>query len=98
MRNKYIVAYDIRDDKRLRKVFIKMRGFGDPLQYSVFLCELSAKEKAVMVSELEEIINHKDDSIMVINLGIAKHEHEPVDRIELMGRMPSVPERKALVI
>lgn len=65
MRNKYVVAYEIGDNKRLRKVFIKMRGFGDSLQYSVFLCELSAKEKAVMVSELKEIINHKEDSIMI---------------------------------
>jgi len=96
MRSKYIVAYDIGDDKRLRKVFLKMRGFGDPLQYSVFLCELSAREKAIMISELEVIINHKDDSIMIVNLGTA--DHEPMDRIELMGRTPPVPERKALVI
>ena len=96
MRNKYLVAYDIRDEKRLRKVFIKMRGFGDSIQYSVFLCELSAKEKAVMVSELEEIINHKDDSIIVINLGTAKNES--TDRIELIGKRPLTPERKALVI
>ena len=29
MRNRYIVAYDVSDGKRLRSVFKKMNGFGD---------------------------------------------------------------------
>ena len=31
MRNTFLVTYDIRDDKRLRKVFRTMRDFGDHL-------------------------------------------------------------------
>lgn len=41
MRASYLVCYDICDDKRLRKVFRTMRGFGDHLQYSVFECQLT---------------------------------------------------------
>ncbi len=41
MRNTYLVTYDIRDDKRLRKVFKAMRDFGDHLQYSVFECQFT---------------------------------------------------------
>jgi len=29
MRNTFLVCYDIRDDKRLRKVFQTMRDYGD---------------------------------------------------------------------
>ncbi len=29
MRNVYLVCYDVADDKRLRKTYKKMRGFGD---------------------------------------------------------------------
>src|ERR1039458_4021608 len=36
MRFSYLICYDICDDKRLRKVFQTMRGFGDHLQFSVF--------------------------------------------------------------
>ncbi len=32
MRTSYLICYDICDDKRLRKVFQTMRGFGDHLQ------------------------------------------------------------------
>ena len=41
MRSVYLVTYDIRDDKRLRKVFKTLRNWGDHLQYSVFECQLN---------------------------------------------------------
>ena len=47
MRNRHIVAYDVSDPARLRRVHRKMNGFGDPLQYSVFACDLSAKERVL---------------------------------------------------
>ena len=45
MRRRFIVCYDISDPKRLRKMFRKI-GFGDPLQKSMFTCDLSIKERA----------------------------------------------------
>ena len=45
MRTSYLVSYDICDDKRLRKVFQTMRGYGDHLQYSVFQCQLTAADR-----------------------------------------------------
>ena len=71
MRNRYIVTYDISDSKRLRKMFKKMNGFGDPLQYSVFICDLSAKEKVLMEEALTEIINPKEDRILIVDIGPA---------------------------
>ena len=44
MRTSYLVCYDISDDKRLRKVFKLMRGFGDHLQFSVFECQFTASD------------------------------------------------------
>ncbi|MCC7170920.1 MAG: CRISPR-associated endonuclease Cas2 [Planctomycetes bacterium] len=69
MRNRYIVSYDIRDPKRLRKVFVCMRGFGESLQYSVFRCDLTAREKALMITKLTDIIHHRDDRVMIVDLG-----------------------------
>jgi CRISPR-associated protein Cas2 len=48
MPNIYLVCYDVADPKRLRKVYRTMRGFGDPLQYSIFRCELSARQRQAM--------------------------------------------------
>ena len=37
----YIVTYDISNNKRWRRVFKTMNGFGDWVQLSVFQCRLT---------------------------------------------------------
>jgi CRISPR-associated protein Cas2 len=72
MRISYLVCYDICDEKRLRKVFQTMRGYGDHLQYSVFECQLSAFDLARCKAELAEIIHHKEDQVLFVSLGPAE--------------------------
>jgi CRISPR-associated protein Cas2 len=69
MRSVFLVCYDVADDKRLRKTYKKMCGFGDPMQYSVFRCELSPTEKQLMKESLWEILNWDQDRVMLLNLG-----------------------------
>jgi len=71
MRNTYIVCYDIADPKRWRRVHKMMLGHGDPLQLSVFLCELSPTERQVLISRLHEVLNHAEDALAIIDLGPA---------------------------
>jgi CRISPR-associated protein Cas2 len=72
MRTSYLVCYDICDDKRLRKVFQAMRNYGDHLQYSVFECQFTAFDLARCRAELSQIINHKEDQVLFVNLGPAE--------------------------
>ena len=69
MRSTFLVCYDICDDKRLRKVFQTMRGFGDHLQYSVFECQLSPADLVLCREQLRQIINHAEDQVLFVNLG-----------------------------
>jgi CRISPR-associated protein Cas2 len=69
MRNTYLVCYDIRDDKRLRKVFKTMRNYGDHLQYSVFECQWTPIDLAKCRHELSEIIKHDEDQVLFVDLG-----------------------------
>ncbi len=96
LRNKYLVAYDVCDPKRLRKTFKKMQGYGEALQLSVFLCELSLKEKAIMISQLENIINRAEDCLMIINLGNAERNAE--DIIEFLGLKKELVQRQAMIV
>ena len=50
MKTRYIVTYDIADADRLRRVHQTMKGAGEWLQYSVFECDLSDREKQELVS------------------------------------------------
>lgn len=96
MRNRYLVTYDIREGKRLRKVFIKMRGYGEAVQYSVFLCRLSPLEKTLMISDLLKIINHNEDSIIIINLGNTTKRDE--SDIEFIGIRYDLAENRSIVV
>jgi CRISPR-associated protein Cas2 len=71
MRTSYLVCYDICDDKRLRRVFKTMRGFGDHLQYSVFECQLTSMDLVRLRAELARIIHHDEDQVLFVNLGPA---------------------------
>jgi CRISPR-associated protein Cas2 len=71
MRTSYLVCYDICEDKRLRKVFQLMRGYGDHLQYSVFECQLTATDLVRLRAELSAIIHHVEDQVLFVNLGPA---------------------------
>ncbi|MGH7736190.1 MAG: CRISPR-associated endonuclease Cas2, partial [Gemmatimonadales bacterium] len=51
-RRRYLVAYDIRDDRRLRGIAGCMEGYGTRIQYSVFVFDLSDREKVVMRGDI----------------------------------------------
>ena len=57
-RRRYLVAYDIRDDKRLPLVYKTMKGYGWRMQYSVFVCDLDRIELLSLKTDLGAIIHH----------------------------------------
>jgi len=59
-----------------------MRGFGDALQYSVFLCDLSPSERIILLEKLTPLINHHEDQVMLVNLGPA--DGQSGERIETL--------------
>lgn len=96
MRNVFLVSYDICNDKRLRKVYKAMRGYGDHLQFSVFRCELSEREKAEMIAELSPLISHDEDQVLVIDIGPADGRATVV--FESLGKPYVAPERHAVIV
>jgi CRISPR-associated protein Cas2 len=72
MRTTYLVCYDIRDDKRLRRVFRTMRDFGDHLQYSIFECQFTPIDLAKCRHTLSQIIKHNEDQVLFVDLGPAE--------------------------
>ena len=97
MRNVFILCYDVADAKRLRLTYKKMCGFGDPMQYSVFLCELSPTEKQRLKEALWSILNWEEDRVMLVDLGPVGGRGDQC--MEFWGE-PRVdpPERKAVIV
>ncbi len=69
MRSIFLVAYDITEDKSRTKIFHKLKGYGEALQYSLFRCALTPSERMRLRTELWELINHKTDRVLLIDLG-----------------------------
>ncbi len=68
-RKRYLIAYDIRDPKRLRKVHKTLIGYGWSMQYSVFICDLDTIELISVKTDLGDIIHHAEDSVAMIDIG-----------------------------
>jgi len=94
MRNLYIVAYDITDPQRWRKIYKIMRGYGTRIQYSVFYCYLSDKEKVLLIMEIDDIIDHKKDSIIIIKLG----ESDLDKKVEFIGENVDIKDHEAIIV
>src|SRR5690554_104293 len=67
----YLVAYDISDQKRWRRVFRLMRGYGEWVQLSVFQCRMSRQRHAELIALLDGIIHHEQDHIVILDVGLA---------------------------
>lgn len=68
-RRRYLIAYDIREPSRLRRICKLMEANGERLQYSVFICDLSKVELIHLRAESERIMNLSADSVVIVDLG-----------------------------
>lgn len=60
-----MVAYDIRSDRRRRKVLATLKNYGVPVQLSVVECELDTARLARMKQEVRQLINPRSDRVRV---------------------------------
>ncbi|MBS0464884.1 MAG: CRISPR-associated endonuclease Cas2 [Proteobacteria bacterium] len=91
----YLVTYDIRDDKRWRRVFRLMKGFGEWLQLSVFQCRLSRRRHAELIALLDGMIKHGDDALLVIDIGPAD---KVVPRVVALGERFAPAQRQPVIV
>ena len=91
----YFVVYDIADAKRWRSVFRTMRGYGEWVQLSVFQCRLSRVRHAELIADLDRIIHHDEDHIVLMDIG-------PADKVEpkvvSLGKRPYAPVAREPII
>jgi CRISPR-associated protein Cas2 len=91
----YVVAYDISQPKRWRRVFKAMHGYGRWLQLSVFHCRLDGGRRAEMAMTLDQLIDPETDHVVILDLGPA----EDVElAVESLGKRFEAIERRAVVI
>lgn len=91
----YIITYDIGDQKRWRRVFRLMNGYGEWLQLSVFQCRLSRRRHAELLATLDEVILREHDHVLMLDLGLA----EKVDpRVISLGKTFEPVQREPVIV
>lgn len=89
----WLVAYDICDPKRLRRVATICEDFGLRRQYSVFLCRISAREQVRLRTRLHDVIDRAEDQVLFIPLCA-----RCVGQIEALGRPTEAVDTRDVVV
>lgn len=85
MISNYLVCYDIREERRLARVYKTMKQIGLHIQYSVFHCRLNWNELIELKHRLKDIIDEEKDDIRIYPL--------PSDtKVTVIGRGDRIPE------
>lgn len=59
----YMVCFDIRDDRRLRRVSDELENFGQRVQRSVFECWLDEADRQALRARLRDVIDPAVDQV-----------------------------------
>lgn len=79
----YLICYDIRDEKRWRKVYKLLQEYGTRVQYSVFHCQLSDLKLSKLRFELIRRMTG-EDSLLIAPI-------ETMDEKKFFVRSPDIP-------
>lgn len=67
-RHRYVISYDIPEDRRRMRVARVLEGHGERVQYSVFECVLTDAQFDGLWKELGRLIEPKEDSLRAYRL------------------------------
>jgi len=79
-----VIAYDIRCDRRRRRVARCLQSWRLDGQYSVFECRLTQSEAQELFLQLVELIDEKEDALLLAWMD-AGRESRPVTRCARIG-------------
>lgn len=78
-RSLFLIAYDVRNPRRLRHVHHVLKDFASGGQKSAFECYLSPAERKELLLRVEQEMDGDEDSLLLIRLGSGAS-------VELLGR------------
>lgn len=77
----WLVTYDISSDRRRNRLYKILSGYGQPLQKSVFLCQLPIRKVRQMLNEVQKFEREITDRIHCV--AVANPEAMPLDTTPL---------------
>ncbi len=81
---RYVVAYDVPDDRRRARIAKKLGSYGDRVQYSVFIVDVRPARLVRLRGELERLMRAEEDSVLICEVGPVIGVER--GRFEILGR------------
>lgn len=94
--HRYVLAYDVPDDRRRARLAKVLSQFGDRVQYSVFVADLSPAARVRLVDAVEVVLNIAEDSLLLCDLGLADGVED--DRFSYIGQSRPITEKNSFVM
>jgi len=66
---RYLIAYDVPDDRRRTRLAKKLSAYGDRVQYSVFVCDLRPARLVRLRAAVRGLVQPDADSVLFCDLG-----------------------------
>ncbi len=93
----YVVSYDITDDKRRNHVAKELLGYGDRIQFSVFIVVASPAKLHRLRDALKRKIVAAEDSIAIFDLG-PYNESSPEKQLTYLGQSRTTTSTDIIVV
>ena len=91
MKTNYLICYDVREPRRLSRVYKLMKGRALHIQYSVFHCSLQWEDLQELKSKLKDLIKEDEDDIRIYPLPLE-------EKVIVMGCGDRIPDGVDIII
>lgn len=92
---RYVVAYDIPDDRRRARIAKKLGSYGDRVQFSVFVIDVRPARVVRLMAELQRLMHPEEDSILLCEVGPVIGAER--GRFQIFGRARPLTDGTALI-
>ncbi len=82
--HRFLIAYDIPNDRRRSQISKALLNYGDRVQYSVFVVDVKPAKLVALRGTLERIAKPLEDSILLCDLGASSGAEK--SRFMFIGR------------
>lgn len=91
-----LVCYDIPDDKRRGRLAKLLESYGDRVQYSVFIVDVSPASMLRLKDKAKKILSFDEDSVLFCDLGLISELSEK--KFSYLGRSREITDNNVLII
>lgn len=92
---RYLIAYDIPDDRRRSSIAKILESFGDRIQYSVFVVDATPVNLEKLKGRLRDRVKLSDDSVLLCDLGLVSRLDRSI--FSFMGREREVTDHSSII-